>query len=121
MAGQYSEAVAKSAVQGRVAIVATEWKPLVANSDGATIYPARRHIRLQLKSNPGGAMAIEYVSRNADGTFTAPTTSVKLCTTMPGNTTWIEPLADTCMLFGRLVKKKGFTSGSISCVVTEYR
>lgn len=121
MAGQYSEAVAKSAIQGRVAVTASAWVPLVANSDGTTIYPARRHLRMQLKSNPGGAMALQYVSRNADGTFTTPTTPVKVCTVMPGNTTWVEPIADTCMIFGRMVAKKGFTFSSISCVVTEYR
>ena len=121
MAGQFNEGVAKSAVQGRVSIVSTAWRPLVANSDGATAYPNRRHIRIQLKSNPGGAMALEYVSPNEDGTFTTPTTSVKLCTVMPGNTTWIEPVGSMCMIYGKMVAKKGFTSSSISAVVTEYR
>ncbi len=66
-------------------------------------------------------MALEYVSPNADGTFTAPSTAVKLCTVMPGNTTWIEPVGDKCMIYGKLTKKKGFTSSSIVAVVTEYR
>lgn len=121
MAGLFGDFVAKSAVQGRVAVVTTAWVPLVA--EGTTIYPTRRHVRLQLKSNPGGAMAITYVSRNQDGTFTTPTTStsVKTCTVMPGNTTWVEPVADTCMIYGKLVKKAGFTADSIACIVTEYR
>lgn len=121
MAGQFNEGVAKSVIQGRVAITASAFVPLVANSDGVTPYENRRHVRIQLKSVPGGAMALAYVSPNADGTFTTPTTSVKLLTIMPGNTTWIEPVGAMCMIYGKLVKKVGFTSGSISAVVTEYR
>lgn len=120
MAGNFGDSTAQSAIQGRVNVIATAWTPIVAGG-GTTNYPARRHVRLQSKSNPGGAMALEYVSPNADGTYTTPTTSVKLCTIMPGNSTWIEPIGDKCMIFGKLVKKKGFSFSSISVVVTEYR
>ncbi len=120
MAGNFGDSVAQSVSQGRVNVVTTAWTPLVASSAG-TIYPSRRHVRIQLKSNPGGAIALAYVGPNSDGTFTAPTTSVKLCTIMPGNSTWIEPVGDKCMVYGKLVQKKGFTSSSIAVVVTEYR
>jgi hypothetical protein len=68
-------------------------------------------------------MALTYVTINLDGTFTTPdaSTSVKVCTIMPGNSTWIEPVGDKCMVFGKLVKKKGFSFGSIDVIVTEYR
>lgn len=117
MAGSFNDAVGRVVNQGRVNIIATAWLPLVVDTSPQN---ARRHIRYQLKSNPGGAMAVEYVKRNMDGTYTTPTTSVKLCTTYPGNTTVVEPIGDAIQVFGRLVKKKGFTSSSIVVVVTEF-
>jgi hypothetical protein len=120
MAGLYGDFVAKTVQQGRVVVVATAFTKLVSNSDGATPLHGRRHVRIQMKSNPGAAIALAYVLVNADGTFTAPTTSVKLLTVMPGNTTWIEPVADNVMIYGKLVKKKGVTSGSANAVITEF-
>lgn len=113
----YGDFVARTVGAVRIPVVATAWTPLVVDT---TPLKSRRHIRYQLKSNPGGAMAVTYVPKNADGTFTTPTTSVKLCTVYPGNTTVVEPIGDAVQVFGRLVKKKGFTSNSISVVVTEF-
>ena len=115
--------VAKTVKQGDVTLVTTAWKPLVSSFDSANPtmpMPTRRHVRIQLKSNPGGAMAIAYVQKNLDGTFTTPTLSVKLATVMPGNTTWVEPLGEVIQAYGRLVQKKGFTSNSIRAIITEF-
>ena len=120
MASLFGDFVANNVQQGRVALVATGYVPLVSNTDGITPFPSRRHVRIQLKSITGGAMAIVYVQRNADGTFTTPTTSVKLVTIMSGNTTWVEPVSDKVQIFGKLVKRSGFTSNSINVVVTEF-
>ncbi len=121
MAGNYKDAVANSAIQGQVAITVSSWVPLIAGSAGVP-YEARRHVRYQLKSNAGGTMALQYVLKNLDGTFTTPTSaSVKTSTTMPGNATWIEPIGDSCMVYGKLVKKAGFTFNSARCIVTEFR
>lgn len=67
-------------------------------------------------------MALQYVSKNLDGTFTTPTASslIKVSTVYPGNTTVVEPIGDAIQVFGRLVKKKGFTFGSIRVVVSEF-
>lgn len=123
MSGHYGDAVAKSIVQNQVAVVATAWTPLVAQPSTGLPYENRRQIRYQIKSNSGGTMALAYVSRNADGTFTNPSTDVspKTCTVMAGNTTWVEPIGDTVMVYGKLVKKAGFTFDSIRVIVTEYR
>lgn len=125
MAGTYNEGVAREAKQGDVSIVATAWRPLTASgtggiTTGTTPLSARRHIRYNIKSNPGGALAVEYVARNQDGTFTTPTTSVKLATVFPGNTTVVEPIGDSIQVYGRLVAKKGFTFSSIRVIVTEF-
>lgn len=122
MSGHFGDAVAKSIIQDQVAVTVSSWVPLIAGSAGVP-YENRRQIRYQLKSNAGGTMALCYVSKNADGTFTNPGTAVspKTCTIMAGNTTWVEPIGDTVMVYGKLVKKAGFSFNSIRCIVTEYR
>lgn len=121
MSGLYGDFTAKSVRQGSVACTTSSWVPLV--SSGSTPYSGRRQIRFQLKSNPGGSIALQYVSRNADGTFTTPTatSSVKLSTIFAGNTTIVEPVADTVNVYAKLVKKVGFTDNSIRVIVTEYK
>lgn len=125
MAGHFGDSIAKTVAQGDVTVVATSWMPLTSSgtsgvTTGTLPLSSRRQVRYQLKSNPGGAIAIQYAQKNADGTFTTPTTSVKLCTIYPGNSTIVEPLGDSVQLFAKLVKKKGFTSDSIRVIVTEY-
>lgn len=101
-------------------MVATAWRPLTATGITGTPQEARRQIRYNIKSNPGGALALQYVKKNMDGTFTTPTSaSVKTSTVYPGNTTVVEPIGDAIQVFGRLVKKKGFTFDSIRVIVTE--
>ena len=125
MAGSYGDFVARKVLQGDVAVVATAWVPLTATGSGGVTtgtspLEARRQIRYAIKSNPGGALALQYVAKNLDGTFTTPTSaSVKTSTIYPGNTTVVEPIGDAIQVFGRLVKKKGFTFNSIRVIVTE--
>ncbi len=125
MSMSYGDAVARKVLQGDVNVVATAWVPLTATGTGGSTsgtvpLVARRHIRYNIKANPGGALALQYVSRNLDGTYTTPTNaSVKYSTIYPGNTTVVEPIGDAIQVFGRLVKKKGFTFSSIRVIVTE--
>ncbi len=125
MAGSFNDNVARVVKQGDVAVVATAWVPLTATgtggvTTGTTPLQGRRHIRYNIKSNPGGALALQYVAKNLDGTFTTPTSaSVKTSTVYPGNTTVVEPIGDSIQVFGRLVKKKAFTFSSIRVIVTE--
>ncbi len=127
MAGSFNDPVARVVLQGDVAVTASAWVPLTATgASGVTTdtspLDARRQIRYCIKSNPGGALALQYVSKNLDGTFTTPTASslIKVSTVYPGNTTVVEPIGDAIQVFGRLVKKKGFTFGSIRVVVSEF-
>jgi len=118
MAGSFNDNVARVVRQGDVAIVATAWTPLVVSTSPL---PGRRHIRYNIKSNPGGALALQYVAKNLDGTFTNPTTAaVQLSTIYPGNTTVVEPIGDAIQVFGRLVKKKAFANSSIRVIVSEF-
>lgn len=126
MAGSYNDAVARVVLQGDVSVTSSAWVPLTAtgNTNGSAIgtvpLVARRHIRYNIKSNTGGALALQYVKKNLDGTYTTPTSaSVKTSTVYPGNTTVVEPIGDSIQVFGRLVKKKGFAFNSIRIIVTE--
>ena len=125
MAIHYGETPAREVVQQRLNVGTAEWVPLRA---GAAPLNNRRHIRIQIKSPPGLALALEYangvVTNNNRGVsstaFTAPTTGASGTTVMPGNSIFIEPLGDNVDIFGRLVQKKGETDNSITVIVTEY-
>lgn len=121
MAGSFNDNVARVVNQGDVAVTASAWVPLTANGVLASPLQGRRHIRYNIKSNPGGALALQYVAKNLNGTFTNPTAaSVKTSTVYPGNTTVVEPIGDAIQVFGKLVKKKGFSFDSIRVIVTEF-
>lgn len=129
MANRYGEGVASTVIQGQVALTTSAWVPLVATGEangdttGKTPLTGRRQARVQIKAAPGGAMALAYGAKTAQGTYDAPSStasSVKNATIMPGNTTWVEPVSDAVQIYGRLVKKKGFTDDSIRAIVTEY-
>ena len=117
MSSLYGDFVAKNVVQGKIAITTANWTPLKV---GSAPLKDRRQIRLQMKSNPGGAMAIAYAQKNLDGTFTTPTSAVKGSTVYPGNSFVVEPLGDAVMVYGRLVKKKAFSANSITVAITEF-
>lgn len=129
MAGAYGDFVARRVEQGDVAVTASAWVPLTSGATeggngtttGTVPISNRRQIRYAIKANAGGALALQYVPKNLDGTFTTPTTaSVKLSTIYQGNSIVVEPIGDSIQVFGRLVKKKGFTQGSIRVIVTEF-
>lgn len=126
MAGSYNDSVARTVTQGYVTVQATAWTPLVASgtngsTSGCTPLGGRRQLRYQIKTSAkGGAMAIAYSPKNANGTFTAPTTGVSLCTVVGGNSTVVEPIGDAVQVWGRLTPKAGFSSAHIRVIVTEY-
>ncbi len=121
MASGYGDFTAKHAVQGVIRLNNTTFVPLVTNSDGITPLNGRRHIRIQMKSKPGTGIALEYVVKNADGTFTTPTTNVGDCTVYPGNTRIIEPVSDVVQVFGKIANKAGSVDASARAIITEYR
>lgn len=126
MAQSYGDPVARKVQQGDVAVTASAWVPLTASGVGGVTtgtlpLEARRQIRYAVKANAGGALALQYVPRNLDGTYTTPTTaSVKLSTVYPGNSIIVEPIGDAIQVFGRLVKKQAFAFNSIRVIVTEF-
>ena len=116
----YGNQSSQFARQGSVSAVATVWRPLV--SSGTLPLTGRSWIKIFVKGKVGNALAIEYVStKNADGTFTTPTSDVRLCTIYPGQSYIVEPLGDTINVYGRLVKKVGATESSVRVIVSEFR
>jgi len=117
MAMFYGNNVTNYAVQGRINVLNSAWKALQV---GSSPHSGRFAIRLSSKGLPVQALALTYVNRNADGTFTAPTTAAKDCTIYPGGRTWIEPLSDKVTLYGKLINKGGSSLGSVEIIVTEF-
>ena len=123
-----NDSVARTVLQGDVALPSGSWVPLTASGTSGvtantTPLKGRRHIRYQVKAAPGGALALQYVAKNQDGTFTTPTTSglIRISTVYPGNSIVVEPIGDAIQIFGRLSKKKGFTTpDTIRVIVTEF-
>lgn len=118
MAGQYGDFTAGTVSQGAVTIVATSWTPLV--SSGSSPLAGRRHVRLFARSKTGSTIALAYAQKNSDGTFTTPTTDIRLATVYPGGTVLVEPVSDKVQVYGRLLKKAAVTDSSARIVVTEY-
>lgn len=117
MATFFGNSVANYVTQGRVNVLNSAWKALQV---GTAPHSGRFAVRIFVKGNPGQALALTYVNRNADETFTVPTTQPKNCTIYPGGRTWIEPLSDRVTLYGRLIPKAAATQGSVEVIVTEF-
>lgn len=123
-----NDSVARTVIQGDVAVPSTSWVPLTASgssglTSGTTPLQGRRHIRYQVKSAPGAALSLQYVQKNLDGTFTTPTASglTHISTVYPGNSIVVEPIGDSVQVFGRLTKKKGVTApNALRVIVTEF-
>ena len=118
MSGLYGDFVAKTVSQGAVNVIKTAYTLLV--SSGSSPLPGRRHIRIFVSGKLGSSLALAYASMNADGTFTLPTTDVRLVTVFPGGSIFIEPVGDVVNVYGKLLCKIGNTDNSVRVIVTEY-
>lgn len=111
----YGNNVAKYHTSALVKVNEAGWAHLGAAS---TPLAGRNWIKFQLRSP--GALAITYVNRNADGTFTAPTDSAHRSFITPTAVINIEPIGDTVAVYGRFVSKIS-TAGGGTVYVTEMR
>ena len=118
MAGLNGDFVARTVRQGAVNVIKTAYTPLV--SSGSTPLKGRRHLKIFVRGKLGSAVGITYAAVNADGTFTTPTTDIRLVTVYPGNSIWIEPIGDTVNVYGKLLCKIANTDSSVRVIITEY-
>jgi len=117
MAGFNGDFVARTVSQSAVYVQKTAYTALQV---GSTPLAGRRHIRIQVKGVVGQALAIAYVAKASDGTYTTPTTDVRLVTVYPGGSIWVEPLGDNVAIYGKMLPKVGVTASSVRVIVTEY-
>jgi len=113
----YGDNKAKYVSQGQVSCVRERWTPLRA---GSVNLNNRAKVRIFIRGNIGATVAIAYANINDDGTFTTPTTSVAQTTVFAGGSTWVEPISHRVTVYGRLLRKAGFTDNSVKVIVTEY-
>mgnify|MGYP001616638417 CR=1 FL=1 len=115
MAGFFGNPVARYVTQGNVYCPVGSWAALRV---GAVNQVNRQWIKFQVRSN--ASLAIRYVNRNADGTFTAPTASAHDAVIIPSRSIMGEPISEDVVVYGRAVNKAGTTAGGVRVTVTEY-
>lgn len=129
MAGFYNDNVIRYTKQGRITAVKGEWRPLVASnstdgdSNGETPLKGRRYLTFDIQTDVGNTLAIYFVNRNADGTFTQPTdmSLAAISTVERGNSARTIPLGDTVQPYVLLENRGGASADSARVVVVESR
>ena len=94
------------------------WVRLIATESRSIPLSRRQWIEIQVKGRM--SLAILYTNKNADGTFTAPTTSAHPAKIIPSASIKGEPLGENVMMWGRAINKAGSTDGGLRVIVTEY-
>lgn len=115
MSGFMGNPVARYVAQGKIKALTGSW---AAARVGSSNLIGRQWLDIQVRGTT--ALALTYVNKNADGSFTTPTNSAHNCKIIPRNTIWSEPLSDDVTLYVRAVNKVGTTAGGCIVVVTEY-
>lgn len=116
MAGFYGNAVARSVVSGSVFALNGAWTAARAGTSNAE---NRQWIKIQPQARDTIRLAIRYVNKNADGTFTTPTSAAHGDFKIPATGTLVEPISSDVTIFIRAVQSGG-SSGGIKCIVAEF-
>lgn len=116
MAGYFGNAVARSVSTGQIFVQNGAW---TAARAGTSNVANRQWIKIQPQARDTIRLAVRYVNRNADGTFTTPTTAAHSDFKIPATSTLVEPISSDVTIFLRAVQNGG-SSGGIKCIVAEY-
>lgn len=117
MAGYFGNPVSRSVVTGQVFALNGAW--VGAYADGSANQPKRQWIKIQPQARDTIRLAIRYVNKNADGTFTTPTSAAHSDFKIPATATFVEPIGGDVAIFIRAVQNGG-SSGGIKCIVAEF-
>ena len=121
MAGYFGNAVARSVRQGIARVNVSTWSPIHSGlTQGLNELENRQWIKFQPRGNDQIRMAIKYVNRNQDGSFTVPTSTAHDAIVYP--TTGIvmeEPISDSVRIYARAVQNGG-SAGGFKVVAAEY-
>ena len=121
MAGFNGNPVARFVRQGIARINVSTWSPLHSGLvQGLNELPNRQWVKIQFRGGDTSRVAIKYANRNADGTFTVPTSTAHDAIVYPSNAIIEEPISDDVRIFGRVVVNGG-SIGGLKAVVAEYQ
>lgn len=121
MAMRFGNPVASNVRMGAVRCLTGSWTAVHTGGTGGTNVelPGRQWIKFQGRGSDTIRMAVAYVNRAADGTFTTPTYTAHHAIVYPSMSVIEEPISDDVRIFVRAVQNGG-TSGGMKVVVVEY-
>ena len=120
MAGFYGNAVARFVRQGIARVNVSTWSPIHSGIvQGANELKGRQWVKFQGRGQDNIRMAIKYVNKNADGTFTTPTSTAHDAIVYPSQSVIEEPISDSVRIYARAVQNGG-SAGGFKVVVAEY-
>lgn len=121
MAGFNGNPVARNVRMGAVACLTGSWAAVHTGATDGTAreLPNRQWVKFQGRGSDTMRIAVAYVNRNADGTFTTPTYTAHHAIVYPSMAVIEEPIGDNVRVFVRAVKN-GSTAGGLKVVVVEY-
>lgn len=116
MAGFFGNPISRHVSTGAVFCPTGSWTALRA---GTSNKENRQWIKVQPRGRDTIGLAIRYVNKNANGTFTTPTDSAHPDFIIPTTSILSEPIGDDVTLFGRAVQRGG-SSGGVKVIVGEF-
>ena len=120
MAGFFGNPVARNVRQGICKVNVSTWSPIHSGLTlGLNELPNRQWIKFQGRGQDNIRMAIKYVNKNADGTFTTPTSTAHDAIVYPSMSVIEEPISDDVRVFARAVQNGG-SAGGFKVVCAEY-
>lgn len=116
MAGFFGNPVARNVQTGTVGVPVGSWVALRAGSSNVE---NRQWIKIQPKGRDTIRLALKYVNKNADGTFTTPTGGAHRDFIYPSTSVIEEPISSDVTVFGRAAQNGG-SSGGLRVIVAEF-
>jgi len=112
----HGASTAGSASSGRTWCSTADWRAIQAGSSPLT---GRKWVEFQVKG--ATALAIQYVNKNTDGTFTTPTDNVNRHIIVPANSVLVKAVGDGVTIYGRAVAKAGSSTTGVAVPVIEFK
>ncbi len=120
MAGFFGNPVARVVRQGICKVNVSTWSPIHSGlTSGLNELPNRQWIKFQGRGQDNIRLAIKYVNKNADGTFTVPTSTAHDAIVYPSMAVLEEPISDSVRVYARAVQNGG-SAGGFKVVCAEY-
>ena len=116
MAGFFGNPVARHVTHNSVFALNGAW---VAARAGSANKENRQWVMIQPQARETIRLAIRFVNKNADGTFTTPTSAAHGDFKVPATGLYEFPVSDDVTIFLRAVQNGG-SSGGIKCIVAEF-